>query len=460
MFQKTLREVLLALMMMLFLTSGIVIGAGQEPALTPKAAKDEILLATSQGVSIIGKDGWSVLDESKGLPHNRVNAIAVDKEGRIWVAHGSGLSVLDQDQWTHYLRFEMFKALGFSINDIDALACDAQGRTWAGHSQGLYVIENGEWKTYEGSVFGPKKYVGVKDIAIDAEERVWVAHNYGVSVFDGNDWTLYDEETSDLPSRFTEAIAIDHEGKVWVAHNYGVSVFDGNNWTNYGSGSKSDVEVKALRQAKDIAIDNQNRIWVVTSARGVSVFDRSEWKTYTRTNSGLIGGRGEVIACDAQGRVWVGTDWELAVFDDNQWLTYTQATSDLAANGIQAITFIGGGPSSFPLPYEAQPGSVSGKLISQEVPVVGAEINICWSVSWPLFFGPTPCKGEVYKAVTDSEGQFSIVNIPPGAYKLAIRIMEEEKANWHAGGGIGGVPSTVHIISGEETCLDKLSIEK
>ncbi|TET11860.1 hypothetical protein E3J84_02325 [Candidatus Aerophobetes bacterium] len=156
MLQKTVRGILLGLMMVLFLTSGIVIGAGQEPALTSNAAKDEILVATSQGVSIIGKDGWSVLDESKGLPHNRVNAIAVDKETRIWLAHGSGLSVLDQDQWDHYLRFEMFKVLGFSINDINALACDAQGRVWAGHSQGLYVIENGEWKTYEGSVFGPK----------------------------------------------------------------------------------------------------------------------------------------------------------------------------------------------------------------------------------------------------------------------------------------------------------------
>ncbi len=127
MFQKTVRGVWLGLMMVLFLTSGIVIGAGQEAALTSNAAKGEILVATSQGVSIIGKDGWSVLDESKGLPHNRVNAIAVDKEGRIWVAHGSGLSVLDQDQWDHYLRFEIFKALGFSINDINALASMPRG---------------------------------------------------------------------------------------------------------------------------------------------------------------------------------------------------------------------------------------------------------------------------------------------------------------------------------------------
>jgi len=460
MLQKTVREVLLALMMMLFLTSGIVIGAEQESVLTSKAARGEILVATNQGISIIGEDGWAVLDESNGLPNNRVNAIAVDKEGRIWVAHGSGLSVLDQDQWTHYLRSEMFKILGFSINDINVLACDAQGKVWTGHSQGLYVIENEEWKTYEGSVFGVDKYVGVEDIAIDAEERVWVAHNYGVSVFDGNDWTLHNVETSDLPSRFTEAIAIDQEGKVWVAHNYGVSVFDGNDWTSYGSGTKADVEVKALLQAKDIAVDKQNRIWVVTFAKGVSVFDGSKWETYTRANSGLIGGRGKTIACDAQGRVWVGTDWELAVFEGNQWLIYTQATSGLVDNGINAVTRIGDGPSSLPLPREAQSGSISGQLISQEVAVEGAEINICWDVSWPVFFGPTPCKGEVYKGVTDSEGNFSIGNIPIGAYKLAIRIMEEEKAKWYTGGGIGNLPATLHIISGEETHLDKLSIGK
>jgi len=65
---------------------------------TSNATKGKILVATSQGVSIIGEDGWSVLDESKGLPHNRVNATAVDKEGRIWLAHGNGLSVLDQEK--------------------------------------------------------------------------------------------------------------------------------------------------------------------------------------------------------------------------------------------------------------------------------------------------------------------------------------------------------------------------
>ncbi len=291
MFQKTVRGVLLGLMMVLLLTSGMVIGAEKKlaedlSALTSNATKGEILLATSQGVSIIEEDGWSVLDKSKGLPHNRVKTTAVDKEGRIWVSHGSGLSVLDGGQWSHYLRFEMYKTLGFSINDID------------------------------------------------------------------------------------------------------------------------------------------------------------------------------VLAFDAQGRVWIGTDWELAVFDGNQWLTYTQATSGLAGNGVNAITLIGDGPPSFPLPSEAQPGSVSGKVTCQEVPVVGAEVNICWDVSWPIFFGPTPCKGEVYKAVTDSEGCFCIVNIPIGAYKLAMRIMEEEKEKWYTGGGIGNLPATLHIISGEETRLAELSLKK
>lgn len=414
----------------------------------PIGSKGAILLATRKGVSIVEDGDWKSLDISAGLPHNLVEAMTIDDQERIWLAHSNELSVLSEEGWTHY------KGDVFDYHTIGAVACDDTGRIWVGCQDSFYVLESGEWKSYDIVDFGLGEEASVRDIAIDAGRQVWVATKAGVSMFDGSKWTPYGE-TSGLASRYTEAIAVDQDGKICVAHSNGVSIFDGSNWTNYGS-TGADFEVQALSGARDIAVDKQGRIWVVTFSRGVSVFDGDHWETYTRENSGLIGGWGRAIACDAQGRVWVGTDWEATVFDGSQWLTYTQATSGLVANQIFSILCYRAGPSSLPLPHGSRAGSASGKVLRQSAPLAGAEVNIAWDVS-TIFSGPTPCKGDVYKATTDDEGRFSIADIPIGVYEYAIYIPEDNK--WYAVTSYG-TPVEIHIISGENTDIGEINFKE
>jgi len=412
---------------------------------SPIGSEGAILLATRKGISIVEEGDWKSLGISAGLPRNLVEAMTIDDQERIWLAHSNELSVLSEEGWTHY------KGNVFDYHTIGAVACDASGRIWVGCQDSLYVLESGEWKSYDIVDFGLGEGASVRDIAIDARRQVWVATRAGVSMFDGSKWTPYGE-TSGLAARYTEAIAVDQDGKVWVAHSNGVSVFDGSNWANYGR-TGADLEVQALSGAKDIAVDKQGRIWVVTFSDGVSVFDGDHWETYTRENSGLIGGWGRTIACDGQGRVWVGTDWEATVFDGSQWLTYTQATSGLVANQIFSILCYRAGPSSLPLPHGSR-GSASGKVLRQDAPLAGAEVNIAWDVS-PGFSGPTPCKGDVYKATTDEEGRFSIADIPVGVYEYAIYIPEDNK--WYAVTSYG-TPVEIHIISGENTDIGEMNL--
>lgn len=408
---------------------------------------DAMLLSTGQGVSVVEAGEWKSLDTAVGLPSNKVYVTAIDEQGHIWVGHDSGLSVLDGRQWTHY-----GEAL-FGYNGPSAIVFDADGSTWVGTYIGLYVLQDDEWHAHNVAELGLGEGVLVRDLAVDLDGHVWVATSGGVSKFDGSNWTSYDD-SSGLASDSTNAIAVDADGGIWVVHEKGASIFDGSRWMNYGS-SGADVKVDGLYSAEDVAVDTDGRMWMTTYSQGVCVFDGDNWKTYTRENSGLIGGHGRAIACDSHGRVWVGTDYELAVFDGNEWRTYTEATSGLVADGISDIVCKGTGPSSIPTTHGTGIGSASGSVTINGLAAIGVKVCICWDVYSIMYFGSTPCMGEVYQATTDAEGRFSTTGIPIGLYKYAIYVPDEHK--WYVYGPFG-IPEDVRIISGQNISLGNIAL--
>jgi len=363
-----------------------------------------------------------LLDKEVGLPSNQVTDVAVDNLGRLWVVT-SGVSVFDGRGWTHYpsSAFEYISK---------AIAFDPKGRPWVAHYKGVSVLEDGGWVRYPAEEFGLGDSTNVKDIAVDGEGRVWVATGAGVSLFDGNQWKPLDEG-SGLASKYTEAAAVGPDGRVWVGHSDGVSVFDHTRWVNYGTGTKADVEVKGLSQVKDLIVGPYGNVWAVTFAGKAALFRDGHWTLYDRTNSGLLGGHGTAVAIDGRKRVWVGTDWQVAVFDGEQWLTYTEATSGLTAGGVTAIAFSGEGPSTLPEPEDVGPGLVKGKVLFAGEPLAGAEVYVCWNVSWPMFFGDTPCSGEKHVATTDADGVFFIEPVAMGSYEYAVRT---EAGKWYVYG--------------------------
>ena len=94
-------------------------------------------------------------------------------------------------------------------------------------------------------------------------------------------------------------------------------------------------------------------------------------------------------------------------------------------------------------------------MLREGVASAGAAVYICWDVSWPMFFGPTPCHGEIYQDTTDSEGRFSIADIPIGVYEYVVYIPAEDE--WYVYGPFG-MPGTVYIISGQNTGLGDIDI--
>ncbi|MCK5922952.1 MAG: hypothetical protein KAG66_18560, partial [Methylococcales bacterium] len=65
-----------------------------------------------------------------GLPHRQIFAIAVDNAGNRWFGGDAGLSKLDfEDNWTHYTT----ENSGLYANRVDAIAVNSEGTLWLRH---------------------------------------------------------------------------------------------------------------------------------------------------------------------------------------------------------------------------------------------------------------------------------------------------------------------------------------
>jgi Two component regulator propeller len=131
-------------------------------------------------------------------------------------------------------------------------------------------------------------------------------------------------------------ILIDAQGRVWTATDSGVSVYDGTQWTTY---SARDDGLPGDR-TRHLLLDHQGDVWVLAH-RGVSVFDGARWTTFTSETADLPPNASAVgITLDRQHRVWLYWDRAgISVFDHQAWTTYTTKTSGLVDNRVSTMAF-------------------------------------------------------------------------------------------------------------------------
>ncbi|MBK6284271.1 MAG: hypothetical protein IPF54_17990 [Draconibacterium sp.] len=88
-------------------------------------------------------DNWTALTVENGLVNNFVQAIASDKEGKIWFGTKGGISVFDGSVWTSYTEKD-----GLGSNNILCIIVDNNGVVWMGTDNGVTVFENGKFINY------------------------------------------------------------------------------------------------------------------------------------------------------------------------------------------------------------------------------------------------------------------------------------------------------------------------
>lgn len=86
-----------------------------------------------------------------------------------------------------------------------------------------------------------------------------------------------------------------------------------------------------------MASDAEGRLWVGTDW-GLCRFDGDQdWQIFQTDNSGLANNDITALAFDAIGRLWIGTTAGLTVKDGDDWVTYTTENSPIPESGVRGL---------------------------------------------------------------------------------------------------------------------------
>ncbi|MDR1878494.1 MAG: T9SS type A sorting domain-containing protein [Bacteroidales bacterium] len=183
--------------------------------------KDTVWMATMNGLNRLTDDTvCTVYRKQDGLADSSVTCLAVDLSGMLWVGTSRGLSKFDGiSSWRTYYPLSGT----ISNNYIDAIAIDREGNIW------IAIYRSGIWM-YDGTTW-TKKYdhIYINTITFDKDGHLWASSTErgldvgGVFEFDGNVWTHYTQEDGLFDNRVA-SIAVDMDGNIWIGCYGGLSI--------------------------------------------------------------------------------------------------------------------------------------------------------------------------------------------------------------------------------------------
>jgi ligand-binding sensor domain-containing protein len=237
----------------------------------------ELWLASDQGACNFTLDEL-LTEANSGLHNDVVSQIGHNYLNTAFFASTDGLSLLDDDSWSHYPGVNDLY-LSHQISDIGSAS---NGYT--------YVT------TYGGGIerfkAGPDGITGA---------------------------TLMDTDWTRLESDYIYSVYIDDTTQV-----YGTSLGVAFHFSEY---TKWDWEVYTTADGlvNDTVLSVTRDLsgnWWIGTAGGISRFDETQWISYTSDQHDMTGNRAEYLAVDNDGSVWMASDEGLSHFTGGLWVSY------------------------------------------------------------------------------------------------------------------------------------------
>ena len=189
------------------------------------------------------------------------------------------------------------------------------------------LAPDGTWEIYDNFAIG---HTLIEALTVDRMNRVWIA-TYGQLSLLTSDGSL---ESYPLPLYNVSALAIDLQNRVLVGTQFSLISFDiSGEWKNYGINTTID----------DLAIDNQNKIWIANgTSGGISRIDVEGNQTvYNDENWKWV----FTIDVDPEGQVWftgILNNYQEAfgtLTPDGDWITYSHENTRLSESDVQSLAF-------------------------------------------------------------------------------------------------------------------------
>ena len=266
----------------------------------------------------VGSGHWHQPEELRRIASDAtVNAMAEDREGRLWVGTGSqGIWVADHGDM---IRIPMG-------SHITYLYADGNNTMWAGLAKmGAAYADLNSPEFVHTITDGHEDVSALMD---DEQGNLWIGFDGGGILFKekgGSDTRHFSHKNGTLPSDNITALAADgHGGILAGTYGGGIARLDGHRFLPLYA------DYDLLHYVKALVTDGQGSLWVATIDKGVvRITAEQRFTNFTTANSPLRSNGIMSLAYDPQGdRIYIGTSIGLAAYDCSRGSFIKDSTLD------------------------------------------------------------------------------------------------------------------------------------
>ena len=280
------------------------------------------------GEGIILHDPTTFFNIGEELNFN-VGGMVYDAESfnnKTYIATNNGLYILESDlSFNHY-----DKSNGLSSNTVFDIDIDKNGLVYMATPSGLSIYNGIVFNNYTKNEGLPSNLVLSLSVDKNINETIWLGtKNAGLIKFDGKIFTTYSKKDGLATNWIQDIEQFDNGTLVLACYGSGITTFDGKVFKNHNKGLTD-------QRVVDVAIDDKNQIWIGTESSGVGFFKDNAISMITSLD-GL--GHNEIFSLyEDSGKIWVGTfGGGVSYLNNNQWFTLN-SLSGIIGNTIGAIT--------------------------------------------------------------------------------------------------------------------------
>ncbi len=300
----------------------------------------DLWTATAMGIA---KFNGSTFDShaTAGLWDMDVAEVAVDAQGRGWLATREGLHVLDQGQWTRFTT----QNSPLPANEVVAVATLPNGGVLLGTHQGAVLYQGGQWTVWNTSNSGIHSN-HILAVAASQSGALWFASNFygsGASRYENGQWTHFSAQAGGLSTNSINGIMGDpNTNDVWFTSSQGANRYGSGLWSYFPIGAAAGDSLK------DVAFAPNGDLWFART-QGISLI-RAGTQFDFSTAHGLAENNTNALAIDDLGHVWAGhQDYGVSRFNGTTWKTFddedglTNVRVKSIATGPGGVTWFGTG---------------------------------------------------------------------------------------------------------------------
>jgi ligand-binding sensor domain-containing protein len=281
---------------------------------------------------------------NSGIPSNIIYNMRFDSKGHLWITTPNGMAEFDGSNW---ILFNTWNS-GLPDNFVLSLEIDKDDILWLGlYSGGLVKYDHKTWKKYNLTNSGLPSN-GVFSLKCTEKNTVWAGAWKGLLKFSGSGYELYDSAKTGINIGSVFSIEKDLKNNLWFSTDGAIYKYNGVNWQTF-DGNTIDANLDGSLTLKS---DKENNLWIGTTYSGLIKYDGSRFTNFNINNSPLTSNIIKKIEFDKKGNLWLGmgyiayidgsNSWVirkggLVKFDGINWTIYNKANSGLAYDDVSAI---------------------------------------------------------------------------------------------------------------------------